>query len=131
MNNNMHNEVWSKIKYVVSSLLLVWCILWVQSAEAGLQQVFRDGGTGIFSEARTELQRLSKNLETESTTGDISTVLRNSAALGFYFMLSQAASDCESGRLPTQSGKKLFEAGENAASGNLWKWGTVIRKQVT
>lgn len=88
---------------------------------AGLQQVFVDGQAGRFQQARSELQRLSDELREQATSADITVVGRNCAAIGFYSMLSQVASDCISKKLDPQYGKKLFTSAQNAASGQLDK----------
>ncbi len=97
-------------------LAAISILLAITPAHAGLQQVLLDGQAGRFEQARSELQRLSDELRAQATSTDITVVGRNCAAIGFYSMLSQTASDCISKKLDPQYGKKLFTAAQNAAS---------------
>src|SRR4030042_3169191 len=83
----------------VRLLAAIFVLLVTAPAHASLQQVFVDGQAGRFEQARSELQRLSDELHAQATSIDITVVGRNCAAIGFYSMLSQTASDCVSKKL--------------------------------
>jgi hypothetical protein len=100
-------------------LMVISIFLNVTPVFAGLQQVFVDGQAGRFEQARSELQRLSDELGAHVTSADITVVGRNCAAIGFYSMLFQVASDSISKKLDPQYGKKLFTSAQNAATGQL------------
>lgn len=109
------------------TILLLAIFLPVTQVFADLQQVFVDGQAGRFEKARSELQRLSDELGVQAISADITVVGRNCAAIGFYSMLSQVASDCISKKLDPQYGKKLFTSAQNAASGQLDKAALLVK----
>ncbi len=108
---------------VISILLLMFIFIFLTSTHvfSGLQQVFIDGQAGRFQQVRSELQRLSDELEKQITSADITIVGSNCAAIGFYSILSQVSSDCISSTLDPEYGKKLFTAAKEAPLGQLDK----------
>lgn len=114
-----HGCLRRRIVITILSAVFLSVSLAGQIAFADLQQVFVDGQAGRFVQVRSELQRLSEELEAQVTSADITIVGRNCAAIGFYSMLSQVASDCISNNIGSEYGKKLFTSAQKAASGQL------------
>ncbi len=109
-------------RLMTSVLLVFFCTLVTAlPAQGGLQQVFVDGQAGRFQEARSELKRLSDELEAQATSADFVIVGRNCAAVGFYSVLDRISSDCLAGILSSDHGKQLFSAAQCAASSQIDK----------
>ena len=104
--------------YRLPALTLLLCLT-VAPISANLQQALDDGQAGKFQEALEELQRLSDELEAQVTSADLMIVGRNAAAIGFYSLLSDVASDSLSGLLVPASGSLLFRAAQGARTNRL------------